>query len=172
MASNIPVLLFLIIKLLPCLVFLASKPAFYARREGLIMCSETGKNFLIFLGAVRVLPLSLPAPALITLYKLRADLVIFGLIRPLLQHMRWRMHLVLVALEAATMPWLLSWVVPSWVAGHAQVRGQLRAVHSNYWTTVVSAVLDVCARRQFVRRHCRAAQRGSLVPGAKLQKLE
>jgi hypothetical protein len=151
-ASNIPVLLFLIIKLVPYLVYLISRATFYAHREALIAGAEVGKNTLILLGANGVIRMRMPVAALTTLYKSRADLVIFGLIRPLLQHVRWRLHLLLVALEAATMPWLFSWVVPSWV----QVMRRFAA--SFVLSLVAGAFNYVYARRQFVRQHRRAAR--------------
>jgi hypothetical protein len=136
---------------LKLVLLLLSKRAFLRHREPLMAASEVGKNLLIVLGAWGVIPLALPAAALGSIYRSRADVVIFGLIRPLLQHLRWRLHLLLVALEAATMPWLFAQVAPSWT----QVLRRFAA--SFGLSLLVGALNDSYARRQFVRHHRRVS---------------
>jgi hypothetical protein len=148
-SSNLPVLAFLLVKLVPYLVLLCAPAAFLARREAILAAAELSKNLLVVLGSKGVVRMPMPTAALTTIYRSHADLVIFGLIRPLLQPVRWRLHLLLVTLEAATMPWLFAQVVPSWL----QVLR--RFALSLALSLAVGALNDVYARRQFVRHCCR-----------------
>jgi hypothetical protein len=134
--------MFLAAKLLPYSVLLANRPAFLAHREVLVVVPELLKVLTIMLAILGVLPL--PRKLLAALSKSRGDVVVTGLMRPLLQHLRFRWHMAVVLLEAVAMPCLFYAVVGSWRAV------LLRFGVSYGLSLAVGAAFDLAARRQFV----------------------
>jgi hypothetical protein len=139
--AGVPVAVVMVCKLLPYAVMLADKPAFMRHREALVAAPEVFKVCLMVLALLGVLPL--PKGLLKSLSRSRGDVVVTGLLRPLLQHLRFRVHALVVLLEAATMPCMFHSVVGSWRA--VAVRFGL----SYGLSLAVGAALDGYARRQF-----------------------
>jgi hypothetical protein len=140
------VLAFVAAKLLPFSVLVVSRRMFLRRREALVVVPELLKVGLVLLGLLGV-PLPMPTALLQALARGGGDVVVTGLVRPLVQHLRYRLHLLLVLLEAAVMPCLFhaAGVVGSWRAVG------LRFGLSYRLSLAVVAALDAHARRSFVR---------------------
>ena len=103
--------------------------------------------------------LPLPLRLLHTLYRRRGDVAATGLLRPLLQHLRFRLHLPLVLLEAAAMPCLFHPVVGSWRAV------VLRFGASYALSLAVGAAVEAHARRQFLQELAAGALGGKGLGG-------
>jgi hypothetical protein len=139
--TGLPVAVVMAAKLLPYGVMLADKPAFLRHREALVAAPEVFKVCLMVLALLGVLPL--PRALMRSLSRSRGDVVVTGLLRPLLQHLRFRVHVWVVALEAAAMPCLFYCVVGSWRAV------ALRFGLSYGLSLAAGGALDWHARRQF-----------------------
>jgi hypothetical protein len=79
---------------------------------------KIGFVLLVLLG---VLPL--PRAVLQALARGTGDMVVTGLVRPLVQHLRFRAHLPLVLLEAAVMPCLFHAVSRGMMASECECHG-------------------------------------------------
>lgn len=85
-------LLFSLCKFMPYGVLLAHRGLFLKYREGLLTSSEVCKGLLIFSLAVIGWDSFAPATLLKSMRRSRADFLIFGLVRPMFQNVRFLLH--------------------------------------------------------------------------------